>query len=190
MKKHLVFVVLCAACSNEPFAAFGELDAIDGGAESALDGDSGGGPSAAGAAGEGADDGGQNDAGPSGHDAGGSGGSGSSTDAGHEAGSGGDHEGTDAAGGALNTGGTDPGGAGGEGSAGAANTGGSAGAPNVELCCKFSGAETTYLSCDVDEPWLCNGAQTYSCAQDGLCGLGATCYKSTGPFGGSVAECP
>jgi hypothetical protein len=78
---------------------------------------------------------------------------------------------------------------------GAGSDGGSAvstgGTPAiVELCCKFSGVDTIYESCDVDDPWRCTGGQTYSCVQEDQCGVGSSCYKSTGPFGGTVEVCP
>lgn len=59
-----------------------------------------------------------------------------------------------------------------------------------KLCCHFqNGTVMPWMQCS-PLPWLCTGAQTYSCAQPGQCVVGLTCYASGGPYGGTVEPCP
>ena len=59
------------------------------------------------------------------------------------------------------------------------------------ICCQFAGG-TAAISCDYADAgaaWLCTGAQTYSCTQQGNCNPGMTCYGN-GLYGGTVVACP
>lgn len=87
--------------------------------------------------------------------------------------------------GVVDAGGTASGGSSGS-TGGTVATGGQGGAP-VEVCCVFPlTSGTTVSPCDTDNPWLCVGAQTFSCAQAGQCTRGMTCYTSGGLYGGTV----
>jgi hypothetical protein len=114
-------------------------------------------------------------------------------------GSGGSSQGTGGSfqetGGSFQTGGA-PGTGGGSGgtpgTGGVESTGGTVGTGGAPsgVCCKFAlTSGTTVLPCDTSAPWWCTGAQTFSCAQPGLCTIGMTCYESGGLQGGVVEAC-
>ena len=77
------------------------------------------------------------------------------------------------------------------GSSSSSSSGMSSSGGNKGVCCRFTlSAGTQVMACSGSAPWLCTGAQTYSCAQAGDCAVGASCYVSGGPYGGVVVDCP
>jgi hypothetical protein len=154
----LVVAFVLAGCGGESFRGFSSAPDTDGGPGGA----------------------------PTEVDAGGNGGAVDS-----DSGSGGASGGTQGSGGAPTSTGGAPVTTGGSSSGGASTGGtpGSGGEKGVEVCCQFPlTSGTTYSACDAAEPWDCVGAQTFSCMQPGQCTVGMTCYKTAGPFGGSVVE--